>query len=340
MFISVKCRLSICVWCSFILISCLDRPTLTSDDLSAGQDDLQVNITAGSRDADEQMRNNPEAGNSTGSDPIAGDISGGEPVAGELVGGEPVAGEPVAGELVGGEPVAGEPVAGELVAGDPVAGDPVAGEPVAGEPVENTCGNGILERGERCDDGNMNSDDGCDDLCQIMVGYRCYSQVPSVCEQSCGNNQLDSGELCDGDLGVADCTLNCQLSPSCGNGWREEEEGCDDGNQKGWDGCDAGCNLEPDFNSEGNQYTPETIISHTSPDALCAAIGQVFWLEDNILYGRLADGTGPIQALTLSIEYTWTGLAADHWRLYLLGYSGAQKATVIALPHGQWTADR
>ncbi len=35
------------------------------------------------------------------------------------------------------------------------------------EPPGPICGNGILETGEECDDGNLNVDDGCDDFCMI-----------------------------------------------------------------------------------------------------------------------------------------------------------------------------
>jgi cysteine-rich repeat protein len=45
-----------------------------------------------------------------------------------------------------------------------------------------TCGNGIIEGSEQCDDGNQNSGDGCSyDTCQIENGWSCTGQ-PSVCK--------------------------------------------------------------------------------------------------------------------------------------------------------------
>ena len=42
------------------------------------------------------------------------------------------------------------------------------------------CGNGIVEGGEDCDDGNTSSGDGCSLTCTIESGYFC-SGSPSVC---------------------------------------------------------------------------------------------------------------------------------------------------------------
>jgi len=42
------------------------------------------------------------------------------------------------------------------------------------------CGNGIIEGGEICDDGNISSGDGCNLACRIEFGFTC-SGAPSVC---------------------------------------------------------------------------------------------------------------------------------------------------------------
>src|SRR5262249_43404799 len=44
------------------------------------------------------------------------------------------------------------------------------------------CGNGILEPGEGCDDGNTNACDGCSPSCQV---------------EGCGNGTIECGEECD-----------------------------------------------------------------------------------------------------------------------------------------------
>src|SRR5262249_20348022 len=66
------------------------------------------------------------------------------------------------------------------------------------------CGNGSLDPGEQCDDGNLVDDDGCDSNCTLPA---------------CGNGVVDATEECDdanrsnGDQCENDCT-----SPHCGNG--------------------------------------------------------------------------------------------------------------------------
>src|SRR5262249_33527684 len=41
------------------------------------------------------------------------------------------------------------------------------------------CGNGAVESGERCDDGNTTDGDGCSSSCAIEMGYTCSGE-PSV----------------------------------------------------------------------------------------------------------------------------------------------------------------
>src|SRR6185369_1824638 len=54
-------------------------------------------------------------------------------------------------------------------------------------PYPVTCGNGTLDTGEACDDGNANSNDGCSSSCQIETGCTC-SSTPSTC--SCTTTSL------------------------------------------------------------------------------------------------------------------------------------------------------
>lgn len=45
-----------------------------------------------------------------------------------------------------------------------------------------TCGNGILEGDEECDDGDTSSGDGCSNICAVEVGWSCIGE-PSVCSE-------------------------------------------------------------------------------------------------------------------------------------------------------------
>jgi cysteine-rich repeat protein len=64
------------------------------------------------------------------------------------------------------------------------AGDQAA---LISECVSSTCGNGQLEYGETCDDGNRTSGDGCNEFCSLSTFVRCAND--SDCPepgQKCG----------------------------------------------------------------------------------------------------------------------------------------------------------
>jgi fibro-slime domain-containing protein len=130
------------------------------------------------------------------------------------------------------------------------------------------CGNGELEPGEFCDDGNTDDDDGCSADCATVDGDFDCSVVGKPCVQVviCGNGVLEGDELCDdgnvedGDGCPADCSMPeegygcvrpgepCVVLSICGNGVRERGERCDDGQMPpaAGDGCDDLCKVEAD----------------------------------------------------------------------------------------------
>ena len=57
------------------------------------------------------------------------------------------------------------------------------------EGVGSVCGNGIIETGEQCDDGNTANSDGCSSTCQIESGWLCAGE-PSICTDQ-GIIQID-----------------------------------------------------------------------------------------------------------------------------------------------------
>jgi cysteine-rich repeat protein len=67
-------------------------------------------------------------------------------------------------------------------------------------PPPPVCGNGKLEPGEECDDGNLSNGDGCSCTCTV-------EPPPPVC----GNGKLEAGEECDdGNLSNGDgCSCDC-----------------------------------------------------------------------------------------------------------------------------------
>ncbi len=136
-----------------------------------------------------------------------------------------------------------------------------------GQPCEPlpVCGNGRVEPGEGCDDGNQVPSDGCSIYCQIESSDWDCSVAGEACVGlfECGNGELEVNEQCDdgntqsGDGCKANCTLQsgyrCSVPgkrcvPLCGDGvWIRGDglEQCDDGNAEGGDGCSAKCQVEP-----------------------------------------------------------------------------------------------
>ena len=51
-----------------------------------------------------------------------------------------------------------------------------------------TCGDGIWDPGEDCDDGNTNNGDGCSAICRTEPGCGCAVGVGCSC---CGNGKLN-----------------------------------------------------------------------------------------------------------------------------------------------------
>jgi len=106
--------------------------------------------------------------------------------------------------------------------------DPSTGvEPATTEPPAN-CGDGVLDRGETCDDGAENGPTRpCTPDCAVNV---CGDGHPLTPGEAC-----DDGNLVDGDT----CRPDCTLPPTCGNNKVDNGEACDDGNAIDSDGCIA-----------------------------------------------------------------------------------------------------
>jgi len=95
------------------------------------------------------------------------------------------------------------------------------------------CGDGVLEDPEECDDGNLETFDGCGVTCEIE-------------SYACPNGIVEPGEECDdGNYDSHDgCTEFC-ARPMCGDGIVHDGEACDDGNTVPRDGCSLDCTIEP-----------------------------------------------------------------------------------------------
>ncbi len=128
-----------------------------------------------------------------------------------------------------------------------------------GECISATCGNGIVEANEECDFGSNNgANTGCESDCKFsctttptdscndmnacngveacmpvtfgsQTGYKCSTGVSEANGTSCGGSNICVGGMC--------------VAPSCGDGFVEGTEQCDDGALNGTvgDGCTMGC---------------------------------------------------------------------------------------------------
>ncbi len=129
------------------------------------------------------------------------------------------------------------------------------------DPPPTHCGDGVLEPGEQCDDGNEISGDGCTSLCQLELGWTCPG-AGQACQReiTCGDGMAEPPESCDdgntkdGDGCSSSCTIEpgwrCRVpgrrcAPICGDSMIVGPETCDDGNTVGGDGCSAICLIEP-----------------------------------------------------------------------------------------------
>lgn len=105
--------------------------------------------------------------------------------------------------------------------------------------VSPLCGNGNIDAGDECDDGNNLSGDGCSASCQIEGAATCGDgALDLVNDEECddGNNAAGDG-----------CSPTCQLEPvgqQCGDSSVQGLEVCDDGNLANGDGCNPTCNLK------------------------------------------------------------------------------------------------
>ena len=181
--------------------------------------------------------------------------------------GDPTASQPPDITGGGGEPGGGSGGTGNappiIDVPDGMGGDNSMPEP------EAVCGNGALEPGELCDDGNTSANDGCSaDCLEQDPDFDC-SVAGQPCKNTvvCGNGVIEGNELCDdGNTSASDgCSADCSSVeegfgcarpgkpcvelPVCGNGERERGEECDDGQSPptGGDGCSEACLLESGF---------------------------------------------------------------------------------------------
>ena len=160
----------------------------------------------------------------------------------------------------------GEPGDGEPGDGDPGDGEPGDGEPGDGDPGNSgtlgECGDGVVNLGESCDDGNLVSGDGCASGCSIEgliipCGIKVWACGDGIDNDGDGKVDTDDVECispCDDDEASfktnihgagEDCKSDCYFDEDSGEGndhcsWNLK---CDPLNP----GAQIGCEYDPDF---------------------------------------------------------------------------------------------
>jgi len=124
------------------------------------------------------------------------------------------------------------------------------------------CGNGTLDAGEGCDDGNALNGDGCTNACLVENTRPCNATAPGLTgDASCASGLCD---MTSGAPGVCEPV-------GCGDGRLAADEGCDDGNTVAGDGCSAMCLVE---NSRPcNAASPGLTGDASCASGICDATG-------------------------------------------------------------------
>jgi fibro-slime domain-containing protein len=144
----------------------------------------------------------------------------------------------------------------------PILGDGDAGTTPIDPPVP--CGDGALNIGEDCDDGNTIAGDGCSQ-CMVDMGWICPPPGTICLAKLCGDGIIAGkgalGEECDDKnrLNMDGCDSDCKIEEgwvcsltechetACGDGKVEGKESCEDGNDFPFDTC-ANCQIVPQCN--------------------------------------------------------------------------------------------
>ena len=121
------------------------------------------------------------------------------------------------------------------------------------------CGNGEVEEGEECDDGNTEDTDACTNACTSAIcgdgvvqagAEECddgntddTDACVSTCKKAvCGDGYVGPGEMCDdGNNDDADECTNACAPAGCGDMIVQAGEECDDGNADDTDACLKTC---------------------------------------------------------------------------------------------------
>ena len=230
--------------------------------------------------------------------------------------------------------------------GDVVGSDVVTGDIQEPDASSGVCGDGIMDEGETCDDGNVEDGDGCAAVCSVEPGWVCDGAGACACAEgftgpACadcaeGYNSMEGG-LCMSEEGCSE--TYCSSHGACLYG-EDGPPGCDCA--PGWMGPD--CAQERDecaeatkplcvnggtcVNGEPEAIAPECLdvqvdengatipgcaASEGCSDAVCAADSYCCDFGWDEICGSIAHGTGACNNPGWLCECPegWVGPACD-----------------------------
>jgi len=155
-----------------------------------------------------------------------------------------------------------------------------------------SCGDGVVDTLEQCDDGNGSNDDACLNNCVAASCGDVYVWV--------GTEDCDDGNALDSDGCLNDCT-----AATCGDGvvWVGQEN-CDDNNGNNGDGCSAACAVEDYFACDGQPSVCSCVV-YVNHVSTASNPGGASWAD---AYPSFAAGIGHAGSLAAS-----AGSYCDVW---------------------------
>ncbi len=218
-----------------------------------------------------------------------------------------------------------------------------------------TCGDGAVDAGEKCDDENTLSGDGCRGDCLgfevcgdglVDGGEACDDEntlsgdgcrADCLGEEVCGDGLVDVDEACDDEntLSGDGCRADCLGEEVCGDGLLDGDEVCDDGDGDLADGC-AACRIAPLTVAtlsrvSGSTSSSYAAVARGSGGRLVVAYVDEYYGYPELLV-RTLDGVGdaPSAAVPLSALETWSGGS----RLTSLSGASSGDDVVFGFVHG------
>ena len=194
------------------------------------------------------------------------------------------------------------------------------------------CGDGSVDAGESCDDGDQDNSDDCLETCEVAF---------------CGDGFVHEGvEACDdgNDISGDGCEPGCGFG-ECGDGVLGPNEACDDGNNSNSDDCLAGCVLASCGDTfvragvedcdDGN--TVETDACRNSCDAAQCGDGVVQTGVEDCDDGNAVPGDGCDQCIAGDLPAECQGITVLQEPSRNVGSVGEVECDLELPEAGQWS---